>query len=113
MKVPANIKQSEQTPNGIYSLELLELWDLRQKGNGLANNPKHRYAPKSAYTIAQRSATVNPQTNIDAMGRNRHYREGHPQRRKRQSRQKTCRFSPHGSTALVRFVPASPTFLLP
>ena len=32
MKVPANIKQSEQTPNGIYSLKLLELWDLRLKG---------------------------------------------------------------------------------
>ena len=47
VKVSTGAKQSEQTPGRIYSLELLELGDLKLKGNGLASNTKHRYTPKS------------------------------------------------------------------
>ena len=61
--------QSEQTPGRIYSLELLELGDLRLKGNGLASNVERRYAPKSTDTVPHPRAEVKPAADPQAAGK--------------------------------------------
>ena len=56
--------QSEQTPNRIYSLELLELRDPRLQGQGPASSDVQPNARESTDTVAYPGADVNPRRSI-------------------------------------------------
>ena len=56
--------QSEQTPNRIYSLELLELRDPRLQGQGPASNDVQPNARESTTTVPYPGGNVNPRRSI-------------------------------------------------
>ena len=59
--------QSEQTPNRIYSLELLELRDPRLLGQGPASSDVQPNARESTDTVAYPGADVNPRRAIGGL----------------------------------------------
>ena len=59
--------QSEQTPNRIYSLELLELRDPRLQGQGPTSSDVQPNARKSTDTVAYPGADVNPRREIGGL----------------------------------------------
>lgn len=59
--------QSEQTPNRIYSLELLELRDPRLQGERQTSNDVHSNARESIDSVPQSGENVNPRREVSGL----------------------------------------------